>query len=236
MEKLSFRLEVFEGPLDVLLHLLSKNKINIYDIQISELLDQYMEYLGKMREMDLEITSDFLEMASRLVQIKTAMLLPRHEEESGDDLRAALIADLIGYKACREAADELSMKATGFDSFTREPSPPERDNTYKCRHDPSVIYNAFLSVCAKSKRRLPPPVSAFTGVVGRKIISVTSRMIYIMRRLIKEGRRPFISLFENSKGRSESVATFLALLELVKSGRIKVLEDENQSVLIKKRA
>ncbi len=80
MEKLSFRLPVFEGPLDTLLYLISKNKLDIYDVSISELLSQYLEYLSAMNEMDLDITSDFLEMASRLVQIKSAMLLPKSEE------------------------------------------------------------------------------------------------------------------------------------------------------------
>ena len=232
MEKLSFKLEVFEGPLDVLIYLISKNKLNIYDIPISELLNQYMEYLNAMQEMDLEVTSDFLEMASKLLQIKTAMLLPKHEDEPEDDPRSELMATLIEYKTCKLMAEALRARASGFDQMTRQPMQLERDMTYKLHHSVEELTGAVSSAAVKIKRRLPPPVSAFNGIVGRQIVSVGSRIIHILRELIKNGERPMGKIFLSSRGRSEAVATFLAILELIKSKKISV-EDIDSTTYVK---
>ena len=102
MEKISYKLESFEGPLDLLLHLISKHKLNIYDIQISELLDQYMTHIKLMKSLDMEVASEFLEMASRLVLIKTAFLLPKHEE--AEKLKEELTGQLLEYQECKEVA------------------------------------------------------------------------------------------------------------------------------------
>ncbi|MDR3643690.1 MAG: segregation/condensation protein A [Clostridia bacterium] len=232
MEKLSFKLEVFEGPLDALLFLISKNKLNIYDIPISELLSQYMGYLNAMQEMDLEITSDFLEMASRLVQIKTAMLLPRHEESDEPDPRDELMNTLIEYGTCKRMAAALRERAAGFDLFTRAPVKFGRDAVYHLSHDADELRKAIFSTAVKIKRRMPPPASAFTGVVGRQIVSVASRIIHILRCLVSEGVHPMESLFDSSRSRSEAVATFLALLELIKSKRV-ALEDVESTPYVK---
>ncbi len=109
MDKLQYRLEVYEGPLDMLLALVAKNKIDIYDIPIAELLDQYIEQIELMREADLDIASEFLEMAARLVYIKTASLLPRPEEE--EDPRLELTGLLLEYQQCRRAAEKLREQA-----------------------------------------------------------------------------------------------------------------------------
>lgn len=237
MEKLVYRLPVFEGPLDALLYLISKNKLNIYDIPITELLSQYLEYLGSMQEMDLEITSDFLEMASRLVQIKSSMLLPRYDEDDdAGDPRDELVTALIGYKTCKAMAQTLRRQGTGFDCFVRSPSPVEHDETYALYHERAEIFYAYLAAKGRAKRRLPPPVSAFRGVVGKRIVSVVSRVVHIVKRLMREGSRPLPSLFEDARYRSEAVATFLAVLELVKSNRIYIDEAEGeQRVRIRRR-
>ena len=118
MEKISYKLDVFEGPLDLLLHLIEKNKLNIYDIQISELLSQYMEQINIMQEQDLDIAGEFLSMASRLVQIKSAMLLPKYDE--GEKMREELSGELIEYRKCKEIAKML-VENVSFDSYCREP-------------------------------------------------------------------------------------------------------------------
>lgn len=232
MEKLSFRLEVFEGPLDVLLYLIAKHKLNIYDIPIAELLSQYLTYLGVMREMDLDVTSEFLEMASRLVQIKSSMLLPKYEGEDGEDPRSELMATLIEYQTCKQMAKSLAARAGGFDCFTREPITLEQDLTYRRRHLPVELYEAYLSAAGKAKRRLPPTISAFRGIVGRKIVTVASRVVHIVRRLISEGKKDWNELFEDATGRSEAVATFLAVLELVKSKKI-IVEQEGRDQTVR---
>lgn len=236
MEKLSFKLEVFEGPLDALLYLISKNKLNIYDIAISELLDQYMDYLHTMQDMDLEVTSNFLEMASRLVQIKTAMLLPRYEDEPEDDPRSELMATLIEYKTCQALAQTLRAREQGFNRMTREPIKLEHSPEYRLRHDPQELREAILSSAARLKRRLPPPASAFSGVVGRPIVSVASRVVHILRELVRAGTRPVESLFLSARARSEAVATFLALLELIRSHKIGLVDTSSgEYVKIQKR-
>ena len=233
MEKLSFRLEVFEGPLDLLLSLISKNKLNIYDIPISQLLDQYLDYLSKMNEMDMEVTCDFLVMASNLVQIKSSMLLPKHEGLDVQDPRYELIAKLIEYKTCKQMAGELKNRLQGFDEFTRTQLQIEQDMTYKLKHAASELLNAISFSDVKIQRRMPPPITSFNGIVGSHIVSVTSKIIYILRQLIKDNKKAFFSFFIKAQSRSETVATFLALLELIKAKRIIAEDAENKTTYIK---
>lgn len=233
MEKLSFKLPVFEGPLDALLYLISKNKLDIYDVPIAELLDQYMDYLSALSEIDLDITSDFLEMASRLVQIKSAMLLPKNDD--GETERDVFIATLIGYKTCKAMANALRERCNGFDSFVRQPQLLTYDQEYKCTHDAQVLRKAYLLLGSRIKSRRPPTTDEFKGIVGRQTVSVASRIIHVIKRLFKEGRQGFYSLFNDAKGRSEAVATFLALLELVKSNKIIIEDDDSSTVHVKRR-
>lgn len=119
MEKLTFKVNEYEGPLDLILALLSKHQIGIYDINISDLLEQYMAYIRTLRENQMEVASEFLEMASRLVYIKTASLLPRYEKE--EDPRAELVGQLLEYQSCKQAAALLRLRDTGWSVFTRAP-------------------------------------------------------------------------------------------------------------------
>ena len=130
--QLQYKLDVFEGPLDLLLSLISKNKIDIYDIQISDLLDQYMEQIGKMRENRMDIASEFLTMASRLVYIKSVMLLPKYEEEA-EELKKELTGQLLEYAVCREIAAKLGT-IYDFDTYCKDASPVEYDMTYTRSH------------------------------------------------------------------------------------------------------
>ena len=210
MEQLSFRTAEFEGPLDLLLHLIAKHKLDIYDVQISALLEQYMAYIRAAQDADLELASEFLEMASRLVYIKTVSLLPRHEEESRQ-LKTELQGQLLEYQVCKQMAAELGERGQQFRRFVRPPEKIEADTAYRLTHP-----------VGRGLRRLPPPPQAFSGIVARRVVSVSSRIVHLLKRLYRSGRASYGSLFETSTDRSELVATFLAVLELVKAKRITV--------------
>ncbi len=218
MERPSFTLDGFEGPLDLLLHLISKHKLNILDIPISQLLDQYLEYLEGARAQDLDIASEFLEMAARLVYLKTLSLLPRREEE--EQLKTELTGQLLEYQALKVVAALLAAQNRGHTIFVRGPQLVEVDKTYQCRHLPKELARAYVSAAGRGKRRLPPPVESFQPLVSRPVVSVESRMEYLTAALSRPQR--ISQLFLKSRNRSELVATFLALLEMVKDKRVEV--------------
>ena len=222
MEELSFKLEVFEGPLDLLLHLISKHKLNINDIPIVVLLEQYMEYIDRMSEQNMEIAGEFLEMAARLVYIKTLSLLPRHEE--AEELKKELQGRLIEYSLCKKAAELMRERYIGNVNAVRKPLAIEFDNTYSLIHDPAELIEAYSKVQQKPKEE-QIKTDAFNTIVKKKIVSVTSKIIYVLRHLYKSGSCLMEGLFDGMTNRSERVATFLAVLELTKSGRIWLNED-----------
>lgn len=229
MEAISYKLSEFEGPLDLLLHLISKNKLNIYDIEISVLLAQYMEHIDKMKEKNMDVASEFLEMAARLVYIKTVSLLPKHEES--EELKKELSGELIEYQECKKVAKILSENID-FNSFTRDSANIDYDMSYKKKHDLKEIYNAYLTVIGKNKNKIPVKKEEFSGIVSRKIVSVSSRIIFVLKKLKRVKKLKYEALFEDSKNKSELVATFLAVLELVK-GRELCIDDENNVVTVK---
>ncbi|WP_407382992.1 segregation and condensation protein A [Ruminococcus sp.] len=228
-QQLTYHFEVYDGPLDLLLTLVVKNKIDIYDIAIAELLEQYMEQIERMRENEMDIASEFLEMASRLVYIKSAMLLPKYEEEA-EDLKKELSGQLIEYQMCREIARMLAPMVD-FDTFVKPPSKVDFDMTYNRIHDPFDISAAYVSAVGRGQRKLPPDRSAFAGIVSKKIVSVSSRIIHVMRRLWHGRTVTYGELFTASSGRSELVATFLAVLELVKGKRVRIEGDGDEAVV-----
>ncbi len=218
--EISYKLAEFEGPLDLLLHLVQKNKLNIYDIPIHELLEQYMDAIQTMQQMDMEVATEFLDMAARLVQIKSAMLLPRHEE--GDEMKQQLTGELIEYQLCREAARRMQKQCIGGDLFVRLPMEIEPDYTYRRTHPKDVLLEAYLAAAGRGQRKLPPPPQAFHSIVARKIVSVSSKIVFVLRRLRIGKRVSYHSLYDGAKTKSELVATFLAVLELIKGKRIMV--------------
>ncbi len=219
MEKLSYKLPLFEGPLDLLLYLIGKNKLNVCDIQISELLDQYMEQIDAMKEQDMDVASEFLEMAARLVYIKTVYLLPKHEE--AEELQRELSGQLLEYQECKRIAQLLSENFS-FNTFTRKPAEIEFDQTYQRQHRPDEILLAYLNAAGRGKRFLPPPPEAFSGIVSHRIVSVASQVIYVLRRLWRTKEIRYSVLFQGKQEKSDLVATFLAVLELVKGKRIRI--------------
>lgn len=230
MEKLSFKLQEFEGPLDLLLHLIAKHKLNIYDIEIIALLEQYLGYIEQMQRRDMEVASEFLEMAARLVHIKTVSLLPRHEEEQ-EELKRELSGQLLEYQAVKEIARELCGRNRGYEVFVRTPQQLPVDMLYTRSHTPEELLRAYDTALGKSRRRLPPPVTAFSGIVHRRVVSVSSRILFILRRLYQKSRVRMASLFERGEDRSELVATFLGVLELAKSGRVRISDDNRDITL-----
>ncbi len=229
--QLEFRLGEFEGPLELLLYLISKHKLNINDIEISALLEQYLEYIEQMRVADLEVASEFLEMAARLVYIKTVSLLPRQEEE-GEQLKRELQGQLLEYSLCKQIAGQMAEMYRGGRDFVRRQAQIHVDMTYRCSHRPEELLAAYRMVAGKAARRLPPPAAAFSGIVSRKVVSVTSKIVYILKKLYRTGQVAYDEFF-CVPDRSELVATFLAMLELMKSKRI-VVSDDNTTVYFRR--
>lgn len=228
MEALSYKLPDFEGPLDLLLHLIAKNKLNICEVQISSLLEQYMEQIAAMQEQDMNIASEFLEMASRLVHIKTVFLLPKHEE--AEELEKELVGQLLEYQTCKEMAGKFA-EMISLDSFIRPTEKLPQDPVYRVQHDPMELAKAYRSAVGKGKRFAPPPMEKISAIVSRKIVSVTSQIISVIKRLRTEGDMEYADLFTGKTEKTEMVATFLALLELIKGKRIAVEDTEDGSVV-----
>ena len=219
-------LEDFDGPLDLILHLLSKNKIEIRDIVISDLLDQYLEWMAQREELNLEVASEFVTMAAHLVFIKTRMLLSIDDEVAMSEMEELMAAleehrSQETYVKIKEAAGPLGGRYEfGRDYLTKQPEPMKQDNTYQYVHDSADIFAAIRSVFARSDSRLPPPAAAFEGIVGREPYPVADKARSILERLVQFGVARFRALFRTSRSSSEIVATFLAILELCRANRI----------------
>jgi len=224
-------LEDFDGPLDVILLLLSKNKIEIQDISITSILEQYLAYLDEMKRMDMEIASEFIAMASHLMVIKTKMLLSLSDREEALSEMELLIRSLEERQR-REAMDQVqtavsfleARNGTGSCCLTKGPEPVQRDKTYRYQHDPQDLVQAMQLLAERTERMLPPPKSSFEGIVGREPYPVTKKAAEILRRLLIGGVTKLRQLFAGSRSRSEVVATFLALLELCRQKSVALEE------------
>lgn len=222
MEKLSYKLDAFEGPLDLLLHLISKNKLNIYDIPVALLLEQYMAHIDQMRQADMDVTSEFIAVASRLIYIKTVMLMPRSEE--AEELKKELTGQLIEYQLCKTMAQKLA-RHQNFDQFSRDESDIPFDRSYALSHEAEVLLNAYLAAVGKAQRLKPPSQQVFEEIVAKPVVSVMSRAISVLRRLYKKPSASLTEIFYASRSKSEAIATFLAVLDLLKAERIELTED-----------
>lgn len=233
MSEITYHLEVFDGPLDLLLHLISKNKLNIYDIPIVEILEQYNEALEKMQERNLAVTCEFVAMSAHLLYIKSKMLLPRYDDiEDEEDPRAKLVEMLLEYQKIKEVSQTLNSKAEiGLDMYTKQPEIISPDKTYKYSHDRMDLRLAILNMLDRAESKVPPKITNFAGIVGREIYSVGKKVAHILKRLLTNQKTTFIQLFENVRSRSEVVATFLAVLELCKTNKISV-SDETQDITL----
>ncbi len=232
MPNISFKLDVFEGPLDLLLHLISKHKLNINDIEISKLLEQYMLYIEQAKEQDLELAGEFLEMAARLIYIKTASLLPKPEE--AEEIKKELQGTLIEYSLCKKAAEKLKENFEGYEVFVREPIKITLDSEYKLRHPAEKLAEIYLGMNLKRIDFKQANEKKINDVVQQKVVSVISKVVHVLKTLYKYGSVYISNLFEDMTDRSERVATFLAILELTKAGRIMISDDSTQVYFKKK--
>ena len=223
MEQPLYRLDVFEGPMDLLLHLITKHKLDIYDIPIIELVDQYTAYVRNMQDSDMEVASEFLEMAARLVYIKTVSLLPVYEE--AEELKKELTGELLEYRDCKILAKKLSEQTDGFDLLTRAPENIDPDMTYRRLHETSELISAYIAAAGKKLRRLPPPLDSFKNIVTKKIVSVASKIESIKACLRSVKKRRLSDIFKSAESRSDLVAAFLAVLELAKSKEVYISGD-----------
>ena len=230
----SEEMEDFDGPLDVILLLLSKNKIEIQDVSIAAILEQYLAYLEEMKRLDMEIASEFITMASHLMLIKTKMLLSAAEQAEAeselDQLRQSLIE-----RQRRDAIEQLRL-AVGFLEprndigrclFTKEPEPLRRDQTYRYVHDVSDLLRALDNITERNQRQLPPPTANFKGIVGKERYPVGRKTGELLRRLLLRGVEKLKNLFKGNKSRSEIVATFISVLEMCKTGSVRLEGDVN---------
>ena len=221
MEELSFKLEIFEGPLDLMLSLIAKHKLNIRDIEISILLEQFLLYLDKMQEADIEVAGEFVEMAARLIYIKTAELLPKHEVE---ELKKELTGRLIEYAVCKAAAERLRRHYVGDSVFVREPLELPVDNTYRNTHDKYELLESYSAVSTRSEKLKNDAKQVLKPIVAQTYVSVFTKVMFVLRRL-KNGEQIEVNSLYRGQTRSEQVAVFLALLELSKHGRVMFSED-----------
>ena len=226
--------EDFDGPLDVIFLLLSKNKIEIQDVSITSILEQYLAYLDEMKRLDMEIASEFIAMASHLMLIKTKMLLSAAEREEAMSEMELLIRSLEerqradAYEQIRTAVAFLEPRnEIGRNLFTKPQEPFQVDRTYRYRHEPEDLLRAFAAMAERSERKLPPPVSNFQGIVGAEPYPVTKKAAEVLKRLLMRGVAKFRSLFKGNRSRSEIVATFLAVLELCRLHSIEIEDDED---------
>ena len=233
--ELKVKLDSFEGPLDLLLHLLEKNKVSIYDIPIVEITNQYMEYIREMQRQDLNIMSEFLVMAATLLDIKCRMLLPaKTEEEAEEDPRAELVEQLLQYKVYKYMSLELKDRQIDAGKLMfKGPSIPEEVKKYEEPVDLEELTRGlnlqklnqiFQSVMKKQTDKIDPIRSKF-GKIEKEEISVDEKIASLEQYAAEHERFHFRSLLERQKSRMEIIVTFLAVLELMKMGKISITQE-----------
>lgn len=233
---LSVKLQAFEGPLDLLLHLIEKDKINIYDIPILEITNQYLDYIREMEQENLDIISEFLLMAATLLDIKSRMLLPKQVDENGEeeDPRQELVERLLEYKKFKYISEELKEKQADAEKFLfkLETLPPEVAmyqepvDLDKLLSDVTLakLHGIFQSVIKRRVDTIDPIRSKF-GKIQKEEVSLTDKINLILGIAEKHKKFSFRTLLESQKGRMEVIVTFLAILELIKIGKITIAQE-----------
>ncbi len=226
----SFKLEMFEGPLDLLLYLIQKNKLNIEDIPIAEITNQYMEVI---QNFDLEITSEFLVMASHLLYMKSKTLIPAEQEEV-EELKEDLQARLIEYKKVKQAAQKLSeVQFSTIDNYFKMPEKMGKTIIENIPMQAESLLNAFELLLQRKEAFMPPPKSAFSGIVGRERTPIEYSIKYIHALFKIKPSMLFEDIFEGLDDRYEIVSAFVALLHVVSQGHLKIKEEGLKIYLIK---
>jgi len=231
------KLSVFEGPLDLLLHLIDKNKIDIYDIPIVEITNQYLEYIKQMDHQDLNIMSEFMVMAATLIDIKCKMLLPKEVNEEGEeeDPRAELVQQLLEYKMYKHMSYELRERMTRAARVAyRANSMPDEVKQYQAPLDLQGLVadldldklnKIFEEVCRRREDKVDPIRSKF-GQIEKEEVSLSDKITYVEDYINKNKKFYFRELLEKQASKVQIVVTFLAILELMKTGVIGISQTE----------
>ncbi len=226
-ETITYRLDQFEGPLDLLLTLIDKNKVSIRDIPIARILEQYMEYIEEARKMDLEIACEFILMASTLMLIKSKMLLPK-DPEKDEDPRKELVDALLIYQKAKEDAKELRPRYAEFSgrmAKDNEEIPAEKG--FPLGLDPALLTKALSVMVSRLKVSNDVPVTLINPLIKRKVVSVEERIDLIVEKLTANEEASFFFLLKDAQDKSELIASFMGILELIKLRRILFCDDDD---------
>lgn len=231
--ELEIKLQVFEGPLDLLLHLIDKNKVNIYDIPIVEITDQYMEYIYALKQQDLNIVSEFLVMAATLLDIKSRMLLPKEIDEEGqeEDPRQELVEKLLEYKMYKYMSYELrDRQLYAGKSMYKKPTIPDEVKRYETPVDLELLLKditlsklnrIFQDVMKRQEDKIDPVRSKF-GKIEREEVNLEEKKEYVLMCAREYGTCSFRQILKEQNSKPHIIATFLAILELMKVGKIEI--------------
>lgn len=234
MEAVTFKLETFEGPLDLLLHLIHKNKVSITDIPVALITKQYLDYLNEMKRFDMEITGEFLVMAAQLLYIKSKMLLPDEDEKEDEgDPRAELVDRLIEYAKYKNAVEYLQPRQN-MDRLVFYKDPDDI-KLPKVRYVETQIpierlLEAMAAVLERNERKAPIKKEYFEVIVKRESVTVSSRIKYIFVNFKGKSTFEFEEMFEEVYTRPAAVSTFLAVLELMRKGNLEITENEDKLI------
>lgn len=231
------KLEVFEGPLDLLLHLIDKNKVDIYDIPIVEITEQYLEYIKQMKDRDMNIMSEFLVMAATLIDIKCRMLLPKEVNEEGEeeDPRAELVQKLLEYKMYKFMSFELRDRLVdAARNMYREQNLPKEVASYRqpINYEELVgdmnlnkLHEIFKSIVKKQEDKIDPIRSQY-GNIQREEIDMDAKSLYVEAYAREHKSFSFRKLLEKQSSKMEVIVTFLIILELMKIGKINISQED----------
>lgn len=237
---ISVKLQAFEGPLDLLLHLIDKNKVNIYDIPIAMITEQYMEYVDQLKDEDLNVVSEFLVMAATLLDIKSRMLLPKEVDEDGneEDPRAELVEKLLQYKLFKAMAMELKDKQLDAEkSYYKKPNIPDEVASYT---PPLVLeevigdanlskLNKIFSEVMRRKEDKIDPVRSKFGKIEKEEVTMSEKLVDIKAFMIEHREFSFRELLMEGASKVAVIVTFLVILELIKTGFVTVVQDNSDS-------
>lgn len=226
MEALTYKLELFEGPLDLLLTLIEKNKVSISDIPISVICDQYMAYISEAKALDMDIAAEFIVMASELMYIKSKLLLPKAEEDE-EDPRAALADALLRYKQAKEAAAKMQLMFAEFGGrMIKDTDEISIDRTYTAPQEPEKLAEIMKRIISRNSVLETAEKSHFSPLISKPIVSVELKIIEIIERLDVGGRLSMSALLSRAESKADMIASFMGILELIKTRRILIISDE----------
>ena len=228
MEPIIYKIEQFEGPLDLLPSLLAKNKMSIEDIQIAVICDQYIEYIEKVQSYNIELSAEFLVMASQLMLIKSRKLLPRANENEKDEDEEELKLALLEYERAKEASSKLGSLYSQYNGrMEKDTDEIPADRSYVAEHDVNLLSLALMRIINTIEVTDEVASEKIKPLISTKTVSVGERVFYILRTLIKSGNRADVmDCFGDVVTKHKAVATFMALLEMLKAGRLYIEEQE----------